>query len=57
MVEKRWLAGFIVSRALVGLDLFQLHVHSVIPCLCSLQNHRQKVFNWETLRLCRGLTF
>jgi len=30
---------FIVNCALgvaVGLDLFQLHVHSVIPCLCSL---------------------
>ena len=39
MVEKRWLAVFIVSCAFglaVGLDLFQLHVHCVIPCLCSL---------------------
>jgi len=39
MVEKRLLAVFIVTCALglvVVLDLFQLHVHSVIPCLCSL---------------------
>jgi len=39
MVEKRLLAVFIVTCWLglaVVLDLFQLHVHSVIPCLCSL---------------------
>ena len=39
VVEKRLLAVFIVTCALdlAGvLDLFQLHVHSVIPCLCSL---------------------
>jgi len=39
MVEKRLLAVFIVTCALglaVVLDLFQLHVQSVIPCLCSL---------------------
>ena len=39
MVEKRLLAVFIVTCALglsVVLDLFQLHVHSVIPSLCSL---------------------
>jgi len=39
MVEKRFLAVFILTWALglaVALDLFQLHVHSVIPCLCSL---------------------
>ena len=39
MVEKRLLAVFIVTCALglaVVLDLFQLHVHIVIPCLCSL---------------------
>jgi len=39
MVEKRLLAVFIVTCALglaVVLDLFQLHVHSVIPCICSL---------------------
>jgi len=39
MVEKRFLAVFIVTCALglaVVLDLFQLHVHSVIPYLCSL---------------------
>jgi len=46
------LAVFIVTCALglaVVLDLFQLHMYSVIPCLCSLQqNHHQKVFNWET---------
>jgi len=37
MVEKRLLAVFIVTCALclaVVLDLFQLHMHSVIPCLC-----------------------
>jgi len=39
MVEKPWLAVFIVTCALglaVVLDLFQLHVHSAIPCLCML---------------------
>jgi len=39
MVEKRLLAVLIVTCALgrvVVLDLFQLHVHSVIPCLCLL---------------------
>jgi len=39
MVEKGLLAVFIVTCALslaVVLDLFQLHVHSVIPCLYSL---------------------
>ena len=39
MVEKRLLAVFIVTCALglaVVLDLFQLQVRSVIPCLCSL---------------------
>jgi len=40
-VKNHWLA--------VVLDLFQLHVHSVIPCLFGYQqNHHQKVFNWET---------
>jgi len=39
MVEKRLLAVFIVTCTLglaVVLDLFRLHVHGVIPCLCSL---------------------
>jgi len=39
MVEKRLLAVFIVTCVLglaVVLDLFQLHVRIVIPCLCSL---------------------
>ena len=39
MVERRLLAVFIVACArglAIVLDLFQLHVHSVIPCLCSL---------------------
>jgi len=39
MVEKRWLAVFVETCALglaVGLNLFLLHVHSVVPCLCSL---------------------
>jgi len=38
MVMKPWLAVFIVTCALdlaVVLDLFQLHVHSAIPCLCT----------------------
>jgi len=40
MVEKRLLAVFIVTCALglgAVLDLLQLHVHRVIPCLCSLR--------------------
>jgi len=40
MVAKRLLAVFIVTCTIglaVVLNLFQLHVHSVIPCLCSLQ--------------------
>jgi len=39
MVEKLLLAVFMVTYALglaVVLDLFRLHVQSVIPCLCSL---------------------
>jgi len=39
VVEKRLVAVFIATCALglaVVLNLFQLHVHSVIPCLCSL---------------------
>jgi len=39
LVEKRLLAVFTVTCALglaVVLDLFQLHMHSVIPCLCWL---------------------
>jgi len=39
MVENCWLEVFLVTYALglaVGLDLFRLHVRSVIPCLCSL---------------------
>ena len=39
MIEKRLLAVFTVTCALglaVVLDLFHLHVLSVIPCLCSL---------------------
>jgi len=39
MVEKRLLAVFIVTCALglaLVLDLLQVNVHSVIPCLCSL---------------------
>jgi len=41
MVEKPWLAVFIVTCPLclpVVLDLFQLHLHSAIPCLCTLDN-------------------
>jgi len=39
MVEMRLLAAFIVTCALglaVVLNIFQSHVHSVIPCLCSV---------------------
>ena len=39
MVEKRLLTVFIMTCALglaVVLHLFQLNVHNVIPCLCSL---------------------
>jgi len=39
MVDKRLLAVFIVACALgpaVVLDLFQLHMHCAIACLCSL---------------------
>ena len=39
MDDKHLLAVFIMTCALglaVVLDLFQLHVHSVIPCLCLL---------------------
>jgi len=61
MVEKRLLPVFIVTCALglaVVLDLFQLRVHSVIPCLCWLQqNHHQKVFKWEAAFVQGGLTF
>jgi len=39
MVEKRWLAVFIVTCAIglaVVLDLFLLHIYSAIPCRCTL---------------------
>jgi len=39
VVEKRWLAVFTATCALglaVVMDLFQLRVHGVIPCRCSL---------------------
>jgi len=37
MVENPWLGVFIVACELVVvLDLFQLHVHSAIPCFCTL---------------------
>ena len=39
MVEKHLLAVFIVTCSLglaVVLDFLQLHVHSVMPCLCLL---------------------
>jgi len=56
MVDKRLLAAFTVTCALglaVVLDLFQLHVHSVIACFCSLPTESSPegddvVFNWET---------
>jgi len=55
VVEKRLLAVFTATCALglaVVLTLFQLHVHGVIPCLCSLPT---EPFNWRTLCLCRGV--
>jgi len=39
VVEKPWLTAFIVACGLglaVVLDLFQLHVHCAILCLCTL---------------------
>jgi len=39
MVEKPWFAVFMVTFALrlaVVLDLYQVHVHSAVPCLCTL---------------------
>ena len=52
MAENLWLAVFIVTCALglaVVLDLFQLHVHSGIPCICSLPTDRSpEVFNCGT---------
>jgi len=58
MVEKRLLAVFIVTCALglaVVLDHFQLHVHSVIPCLCSFTNRTiTRRSSIGRLRLCRG---
>ena len=57
MVEKRWLAVFVVTCALglaVGLDLYQLHVRSV--CLCSLPTGPSpEGLQLGTLRLCRGI--
>ena len=57
MVEKRWLAVFIVTCALglaVVSDLCPLHVHSVIPCLLFIANRtiasRSSIGG---LRLCR----
>jgi len=39
----------------VVLDLFQLHVHSVIPCLCSLPTEPSpRRSSVGRLRLCRG---
>jgi len=59
MVEKPWLAVFTVTCALgfaVVLDIFQLHVHSVIPCLCSLPTEPSpEGLQLGTLRLCRGI--
>jgi len=53
MVEKRLLTVFIVTCVLgiaVVLDLFQLHVHSILflAFVRYQQNHHQKVFSWET---------
>jgi len=64
MVEKRLLAVFIVTCALglaVVLNLFQLHVHSVIPCLCWLPGESSpEGYYFLQLGDCvcaRGLTF
>jgi len=56
MVDKRWLAVFIVACALglaVGLNHFQLHVYSV--CLCSLPTKPSpEGRQLGSLRLCSG---
>jgi len=58
MVEKRWLAVFIVTCALgLAVDHFQISRAYIVLFLAFVryqQNHRQKVFNWGTLRLFRG---
>jgi len=50
MVEKPWLAVFIVTRALgraVVLDLFQkMCIALFLAFVRCQQNRRQKVFNW-----------
>ena len=56
MVEKRLLAVFIVTCELglaVVLDLCPLHVHNVIPCLCSLPTITRRSSIWRP-RLCKG---
>jgi len=61
MVEKSLVAVFIVTCALdlaVVLDLFQLHVHSVIPCLCSLPTEPSPAgFRLGDYVCAGGLTF
>jgi len=59
MVEKRWLAVFIVTCAFglaVGLGIFLLHVHSVNPCLCSLPLEPSlEGLQLGSFRLCRRI--
>jgi len=59
MVKKPWLAVFIVTCALglaVVLDLFQLHVHSDILCLCTLPTEPSpEGLQLGSSRLCRGV--
>jgi len=58
MVEKPCLAVFIVSCALglaVVLVLFQLHMHSAIPCLCTLPTKLSpEGLQLGDARFCRG---
>ena len=60
MVEKCWLVVFVVTCAhglAVGLDLFQLHMHSV--CICSLPTEPspEGLQLWDFTFVQGGLTF
>jgi len=63
MVEKPWLAVFIVTCALVLAVVLDPSNYTCIVLFLAFvryqQNHCQKVFRWETSCLCREtrLTF
>jgi len=60
MIEKRWLAVFIVTCALglaIGLDLFQLHVHSVSLCSLPTEPSPEGLQLWDITSVQGGLTF